>query len=251
MDKTSLITRPVRGVLFDAGNTLIRVRNSVGAVYAEVATRYGAKADPACLDLSFHEVFEQHRGSFLAGVSRPHSPARERAWWRDVVVDVFRDTAAGESLATSFDQFFEELYAEFALPKHWELFPDVVPCLEQLDRLNLPFAVVSNWDSRLHPVLQGLKLGQRLRFVLTSAEFGAEKPDPTIFLTGASRLGLPPEQVLHVGDSLVDDVQGAQAAGLGALWLRRGSSEPCPTGVACIRDLRSLADRFFRGPGTP
>lgn len=251
MDKFRKTPHPVRGVLFDAGNTLLRVRDSVGAVYAEVAARYGGKADPDHLEARFHEVFSHRRGSFLDGVSRPHSPAREKLWWHGVVVEVFRGTAAREALGTSFDRFFEELYAEFALPKHWELFPDVVPCLEQLERLALPVAVVSNWDSRLYPVLQGLEIVQRLRFVLTSAEFGAEKPHPSIFLKGVARLGLSPEQVLHVGDSFEDDVQGARAAGLAALWLRRGVTGPCPRGVSAISDLRSLTARFSRGPGTP
>lgn len=227
-----------RGVLFDAGNTLLRVRRSVGAVYAEVAGRFGAEADPVLLDARFHATFARLRETFLVGVSRPHSTDRERRWWRTLVAEVFRNTPAGTALAHRFDHFFAALYDEFALAKHWELFPDVIPCLDRLERRSLPVGVVSNWDSRLHPVLDGLGIGARPRFVLTSAEFGAEKPDPSIFRAGAARLGLAPGQVLYVGDSLDHDVRGAHAAGLQALWVRRGGGGPCPSNVLWAPDLR-------------
>ena len=244
MDGNSSFDGAVRGVLFDAGNTLIQVRDSVGAVYAAVARRSGVAADPALLDARFQAAFARRRGSFLTGVSRPHSPWREKAWWRGLVAEVFPEPEVFGPGNEGFGVFFEALYREFEKPDHWQLFPDVVPCLETLARWDIPVAVVSNWDSRLHSVLRGLGIAETLQFVLTSAEFGAEKPDPTIFREAIDRLGLAPEQVLHVGDSLEDDVHGARAAGLQAAWLRRGAPGDCPDGVACWGDLGELAGRL-------
>ena len=66
----------VQGVLFDAGNTLIRVKSSVGSVYAVVARRHGLPGDGAVLDKAFRRAFSQRKSKFIASVSRPHSPER-------------------------------------------------------------------------------------------------------------------------------------------------------------------------------
>ncbi len=231
--------KTIRGVLFDAGNTLIRVRGSVGEVYAAVARRHGLDADAGALERAFRRLFRERRAGFVPRVSRPHSPEREKAWWRELVAAAFREAAAWEGLEPSFDAYFEELYREFEKPDHWEVFPDALPCLEALASRWLGLGVVSNWDSRLHAVLAGLGLSPRFHFVLTSAEFGAEKPDPSIFREGARLLGLLPSQVLHVGDLVRDDWQGAIRAGLRAVLLDREGTCPVP-GAALLRTLEDL-----------
>ena len=232
----------VRGVLFDAGNTLIRVRTSVGQVYAEVTRRHGVDAEGGELDRLFREAFFGRRTSFIDSVSKPHSEARERAWWKALVEHVFREAGLWAQAEGSFEAFFEDLYVTFASPDVWEVFPDVFACLEGLGARGVALAVVSNWDSRLHAVLRGLDLHWRFRFVLTSAEFGAEKPDPEIFLEAARRLGLPPEEVVHVGDLIREDILGSAAAGIRSVLVdrdRRGHD-----GHPCVSDLRELPVRL-------
>lgn len=231
----------VRGVLFDAGNTLVRVRGSVGTVYAEIAERHGVQANAQGLERLFRRAFDQRKDSFLESVSGAHSPESERAWWKALVRGVFGEAGVLPRFGLHFDDFFAELYRAFEHPARWEVFPDVVPCLDALADRGIPSAVVSNWDSRLHAVLAGLGLARRFRFVLTSAEFGAEKPHPSIFREAASRLGLRPEQVLHVGDLIRDDWLGARRAGLQAVLVARGGT--CPAGVRCVTELGGL-DRF-------
>ncbi len=238
----------VRAVLFDAGNTLIRVRGSVGAVYARVAARHGVTADPEVLDARFREAFRRRKGGFLSAVSRPHSPERERGWWRDLVHEVFREAGALDGWQRRFEPFFSELYAAFARPDPWEVFPDVVPCLDALSTRGVAAAVVSNWDGRLVPVLDGLGLSPWLRFVLTSAEFGAEKPDPGIFHGACRRLGAAPAEVVHVGDLVRDDWHGARAAGLAAVLLDREDTAPAHV-VPRVRSLAELPGAIGFGQG--
>ena len=47
----------IRAVLFDVGQTLLRVQTSVGDVYAETAARYGVHADPLELDRNFRTAW--------------------------------------------------------------------------------------------------------------------------------------------------------------------------------------------------
>jgi HAD superfamily hydrolase (TIGR01549 family) len=82
-------------------------------------------------------------------------------------------------------------------------------------------AVVSNWDIRLRPLLVGLGAASAFDAIVVSGEELIEKPDPRIFAIACRRLGVAPENALHVGDSPIDDVEGAKGAGCQALLLGR------------------------------
>ncbi len=64
----------------------------------------------------------------------------------------------------------------------------------------LKLAVVSNFDTRLRPLLDALELSPLFDTIVVSAEVGAEKPNPLLFETACSQLGIDPEEALHVGD---------------------------------------------------
>ena len=59
-------------------------------------------------------------------------------------------------------------------------------------------------------------------FSLSAREYGAAKPDAGLFHEACKRLGLPPHEVLHVGDDPRTDIAGAAAAGLQTCWIDRG-----------------------------
>jgi HAD superfamily hydrolase (TIGR01549 family) len=71
--------------------------------------------------------------------------------------------------------------------------------------------------------LEELGVAGRLDAVLLSAEVGARKPDAAIFGRALAALGVDAANALHVGDRLVDDIEGAAALGMltvQALWFR-------------------------------
>ena len=125
-----------------------------------------------------------------------------------------------------FDASFEELYDRFACAEAWRLFPDAVPLLEELKKRGKIVGIVSNWDSRLFGICESLGLGSYLHFILASAVVGAAKPHPKIFQEALKRAGVTPEEALHVGDSLEDDVRGAQGVGIRAVFLDRNGKRP-------------------------
>lgn len=215
------MTRKFDAVLFDAGHTLLRVEPSVGHVYAHVAARYGLSSEPALLNRAFRQAW-----SIVCNAEDTVSPFStsendERVWWRNVVADTFIIAGYGADFGGLFEAFFEELYEVFARPEVWYVYDDVEPTLQDLTELGVRTAIVSNWDSRLHGLLDGLNLTRWFEFVLTSAEIGRRKPHPLLFETALKRLGLPRERTLHIGDSYEDDVIGSQQAGLVGLMLDR------------------------------
>ena len=100
--------------------------------------------------------------------------------------------------------------------------------------------VVSNWDVSLPEVLGRVGLLDRLDGVVTSAAVGARKPDPRVFVEALRRAGVAAADALHVGDSPVEDVEGARAAGVAAVLLAR-DGRPGPPGVPTIASLAELA----------
>jgi putative hydrolase of the HAD superfamily len=86
-----------------------------------------------------------------------------------------------------------------------------VDALERLRAAGLALACVSNWDVSLERRLAETGLGHLFATVASSAEAGAPKPDPGVFLLALERLGVEPERALHLGDEDADR-EGAAAA---------------------------------------
>jgi len=80
------------------------------------------------------------------------------------------------------------------------------------------------------------------RFVVFSQDWGVEKPDPRIFRIALREAGCSGEELLHVGDSYGDDVQGAANAGIRSVWLNRGGKESPAKAVYQISSLSELCD---------
>jgi HAD superfamily hydrolase (TIGR01493 family) len=132
------------------------------------------------------------------------------------------------------DALAAELYERHRSPDAWRPYPDAEAVLKELRRRGVRVAVVSNigWDLRPVFVRHGLD-GYVDAYVL-SYELEVQKPDPRIFRTACELLGLPPEQVLMVGDDVPCD-GGATALGCSFLQV-----EPLPVDLRPEALLRCL-----------
>jgi putative hydrolase of the HAD superfamily len=108
---------------------------------------------------------------------------------------------------------FEVFYAE---RNRVEFYDDAEAALARLAQ-RVPLAALSNGNADLGVI----GIGHHFAFSLGAREHGAAKPEPSIFHAACDRLGLPREQVLHVGDHVEMDVAGAHRAGLRSCWLNR------------------------------
>jgi putative hydrolase of the HAD superfamily len=109
----------------------------------------------------------------------------------------------------------------FATPLWCQPVPGARAALTQLVAAGVRLAVTSNSDGwaadllRRHEICQvGDGPAARVETVSDSAVVGAAKPDPRLFKATVDALGVDPGRVLHVGDSVFYDVDGARAAGL-------------------------------------
>ena len=110
-------------------------------------------------------------------------------------------------------------------------------------------AIVSNADQE-HIASWSFTLP--VEFVLISEAVRVYKPHPMMFRRALERLGLEPHDVLHVGDSDVDDVSGAKAAGMRVVWVnrdrrpRRADVPPPDFEIADLTELPALLEKTAR-----
>ena len=122
-------------------------------------------------------------------------------------------------------------------------YPEVPSVLSELRARGAALVVVSNWDVSLHDVLVRTGLRELVDHVVTSAEFGAAKPDPAIFAHALDLAGAQAHEAMHAGDSVEADVAGAVGAGIPAFLVAR-DGERAPEGVRAIPTLEGLLDAW-------
>lgn len=198
--------RQIEAITFDASGTLIEPTPSVGAIYAEVLNAFEIKSDVAEINASFRVAFKE--------VKQKHQRILDKACWRDIVRVALRQVPEEQ-----FDAVFETLWETFALPKRWAILPEAKDTLTKLKKKGYRLAVITNNDSRLLNVFEGLGLTPFFEAIFISADIGFEKPDKRIFDHVGQTLSVPSEKLMHVGDSKLEDYEGARNAGWQALLL--------------------------------
>lgn len=118
-------------------------------------------------------------------------------------------------------------------------FPDAPPALRALRARGLRLVVASNWDRSLGDRLAGAGLAALLDGAVSSAVVGAAKPDPAPLHAALGLAGVAPAEAVHVGDSAVNDVGAARAAGIRPILIARDGGER-PPGVETIASLGEL-----------
>jgi putative hydrolase of the HAD superfamily len=138
----------------------------------------------------------------------------------------------------------ERIYEQWAANHHFEMYDDVAPVLKALAARGFLLGVISNSHRSLESFADHFKLDALITAAVSSAEHGYMKPHRSIFETALARAGVAPENALMVGDSLKADIEGAIAAGMRAILLRRSGDVPVglPSGVKVIRSLTELLD---------
>lgn len=126
---------------------------------------------------------------------------------------------------------------------HWHIFPDAPGALTGLKERGLIVGAVSNWVWNLPELLHSLELVPHFDFIAASARVGFEKPDRRIFEWALEQAGVDPGSVIHVGDHVDADVEGARNVGIDGVLIDRAeryAPDEVPDGVPVIRSLDEL-----------
>jgi len=107
-----------------------------------------------------------------------------------------------------------------------------------------PLVLVSNFYGNLNTVLKEFGMDGIFQHVIESAAVGIRKPDSRLLMKGIEALGLPPEEVTVVGDSIKNDILPGLELGCHTIWLRGQQWDDTPVGLSpahrTIKDIEEL-----------
>jgi putative hydrolase of the HAD superfamily len=187
-------------VTVDGYGTLVRVVDPVPALRRALAER-GIECTADAARTGFEAEVAYYRPNALLGRDRESLAALQLECAR-----IFLEGAGAELPASSFvDAFMGAIVLE--------PIQGAFETVRALRARGLELAVVSNWDVGLAEQLERLGTAELFSAIVTTAEAGAPKPQPTVFRLALERLGIGPGRALHVGVEPGDE-EGARAAGM-------------------------------------
>ena len=139
-------------------------------------------------------------------------------------------------------QVAREIYDQWSVNHHFELYDDVAPVLTQLSESGLIVGAISNSHRSLDAFCEHFSLRGLITVSVSSAEHGYMKPHRSIFDAALAKAGVRPEEAVMVGDSIRHDIDGALAIGMRAVLLRRSGEVPpaLPPDLPVITTLADL-----------
>jgi HAD superfamily hydrolase (TIGR01662 family) len=215
--KTEETGGTIRAVVFDVGETLVDETRAWG----EWADWLGVPRLTLLAVLGgVIERGEDHRRAFE--IVRPGI---------DLAAEVSRQRAAGR---------------RYRMDRR-DLYPDALPALKALHERGFRLGVAANQPIETEQMIAAL--GVPLDLVATSAGWGLVKPEPAFFERVIAELDLPAAEIAYVGDRIDNDVRPAAAAGMRAIFIRRGPwallqarDGPPPEAAATIDSLLELPE---------
>jgi HAD superfamily hydrolase (TIGR01549 family) len=226
----------LRAVLFDVDFTLAKPGPELGPEgYRRRGEQFGLELDPA--------RYEEARATAVEALQRHPELMHDEEIWVEfterIVCGMGGDGERAHECALAIEGAWEE-------HGNFDLYEDVLPVLERLRGAGLKLGLVSNGVRDLDDFVVHHALG--VDVAVGSRAHGRIKPHETIFRAALERLETEPEEAVMVGDSLVDDVEGAQALGMRAFLVDRDNRYPEVEGR--LPDLYALPAALGLRPGS-
>jgi putative hydrolase of the HAD superfamily len=212
----------LKAILFDAGDTLIKMKPSAFEIYKCILEEFEIVVDEESLRQGYNIAEKYYNNFFFTNVERVGAVSklslneRKEVWIRynSLVLEALGIKENKLEIARSInDRFDGEV--------HFVKFPETEDVLKKLDAYTL--GVISNWNLALtiDEVFKTLDLSKYFSFLIASCEVGYDKPHPEIFRIGLRKASVNPDETLYVGDSYEADVVGARKVGITPILVDR------------------------------
>ncbi|WP_347454409.1 HAD family hydrolase [Acinetobacter thermotolerans] len=201
----------IRAVLFDLDNTLTHRDLSVQAYSRYLAEHYTNLLELVDVEKITEIVRRIDNGGYpkkellthsTIGGSVAYALLQELSWQIQPPLEDLTD-------------FWFQNFGHFAVAM-----PQAEQLLQSLKSEGYKLAVISNGghETRMN-IINGLGFGHYFDEIVSSELVGISKPNPEIFLHTAQKLEVTPEHCLYIGDHPINDIQGAENAGMQSLWM--------------------------------
>jgi len=197
----------VEALTFDCYGTLIDWEAGLTAAFRSVLDAHVIAHDP-------EDVLTRYARHEAAAESGPYKT------YAEVLASGLRGVAA----ELGFEPTDDEVARFSRSVEDWPAFPDSTAALHKLkERFRL--GVLTNCDDDLFAA-SNRRLGVEFDWVITAQQVGSYKPDERNFRVALDRVGLPPDRLVHVAQSLFHDHAPAKRLDLTTVWIDRRHDRP-------------------------
>ncbi|GFM54737.1 haloacid dehalogenase [Pseudomonas cichorii] len=197
----------IKLITFDLDDTLWDTAPAIASAETVLRNWLGEHA-PRLGPLPIEHLWEIRSRLIEAEPALKH---RISALRRRVLFHALQDAGYEASLA---QELADESFEVFLHARHQvQIFPEVQPTLEILAK-TFTLGVITNGNADV----RRLGLADYFAFALCAEDLGIGKPDPAPFLEALKRGNSDAANAVHIGDHPSDDIEGAQRAGLRAIW---------------------------------
>lgn len=232
---------PLKAVILDVYNTLFRNDTSCWIdTFRGICDSQGLPIAPEDLYASWKSIEVRFRQTRTNMENPELSPpfSTYQAAWQSAFVDTFAMLEMKGDADAAAQMSVDSLGAR-------EPFADTFSFLE-FAKQRWKVSVLTNADNgSIFPLMQRYNLA--FDALVTSEMARAYKPDPRIFLRTLEETGVSPGEALYVGDTLLDDVHGANLVGMQTAWINRSGAERDPQLLPPdheVAGLDELADKL-------
>ena len=208
--------RTPRAVVFDLDYTLLCPSDQFEAPgYARTGARFGLRLDEARWP-------QAERAAYVAAAARREQTGliHDDGLLSVIAHAIIEGLGGGPTAAV--EQTAQAIIVAWSRAENFGLYDDVLPCLEVLKAAGIRMALLSNaLGHGVEEIVAHFALDEYMAAAVSSLETGAVKPAPRMFSTLFALLGEAAGDCVMVGDSLEDDVKGAEACGCPAILLDR------------------------------
>lgn len=191
---------------FDCCGTLIDWEGGITAAFRPVLAAHRISVDDEQVLKLFAEI-------------EPEAQEGEFVNYRQVLRSVAR--VVGSRLG--FVPFASEVDCLVDSVENWEPFPDTIEALQAL-RKRFKLAIISNVDDDFF-ILSEKHLKVGFDWIITAEQAKSYKPSLRNFEVAIARIGVAPERILHVAQSMYHDILPAKSLGLSTVWVNRRSEK--------------------------
>lgn len=208
----------IRGILFDAHDTLIE--RDPGKISQAI------DGQVTFLNKQGYRVTREEYVQCLRNVARQHAADPElnevtiSSWYSEIWSCLGIKDFPIELPETAHNLWTSDFAASA------RAIEGALPLLETLKKDYLLGVVSNSFAESTRKDFSAAGLGYLLDSLITSTMVGKRKPHPLIFLKALEELKVAPQEAVFVGNSLYEDIYGAQQVGMKAVLFKRAGPSP-------------------------
>jgi len=221
---------PLKAVMFDLGLTLIQTA-SFPEIYRRIVARFGIK-------ISVDDIVRAQKETESEFDTSTYDESHRKEFWTNYNVSLLEKLGVEENSVFVAEQI-DALWWDCS---HLQVYPDVEPTFSELKNRGIKIGLVSNgFKQDIDHVLSELGLEQWFDAIVSIDSCNCAKPDKRIFLHALDKLGVSPSEAVFVGDSILQDYEGALGVGIKPYLIDRERKPPSHYDkIASLTDVLNL-----------